>query len=272
MNKSFVKYSALGNDYIVIDPNISNIQINSENIISICDRNNGPGSDGILYGPNSSTDLSLRIFNPDGSECEKSGNGIRIFSNYLYDNNYVDNNTFDISLPNEKVTVTPVDSSKGLFKVRMGKVKPGHLSNLEYCYPFIGKEVSFNDFKFTGSFIDIGNPHMVLETTSPSKELANNLGPVISNHKMFLNRANVQFCKVISRNEIRIEIFERGAGYTLASGSSSCAAAAALYLQNKVDNKVKVLMPGGELSIEIDNEDFVHLLGTSKLIYSGEMK
>src|SRR5690554_7084814 len=110
MNKSFVKYSALGNDYIVIDPNISNIQINSENIISICDRNNGPGSDGILYGPNSSTDLSLRIFNPDGSECEKSGNGIRIFSNYLYDNNYVDNNTFDISLPRSEEHTSELQS------------------------------------------------------------------------------------------------------------------------------------------------------------------
>tara|TARA_Y100001934_G_C12382631_1_gene793386 strand:- start:1945 stop:2769 length:825 start_codon:yes stop_codon:yes gene_type:complete len=271
MNQSFVKYSALGNDYIVVDPNFSDIEITEESIKNICDRHNGPGSDGILYGPTSLDDLTLRIFNPDGSECEKSGNGIRIFSNYLYDNNYVNTSPFELKLRDEDIVVTPINASDGIFKVRMGKVRPGRLAGSEYPHSFVGREISFEGSSFTGSFIDVGNPHMVLETSTLDTETVKSLGPYISNHEMFVNRTNVQFCRILDPSNIEIEIYERGAGYTLASGSSSCAAVAALYLQGKVENEVKVSMPGGDLLVEIDSENYVYLIGSSKFIYSGNL-
>ncbi|MES9897657.1 MAG: diaminopimelate epimerase [Sedimenticola sp.] len=271
MNQNFVKYSALGNDYIVIDPNTSNISIDHDAIIKICDRHNGPGSDGILYGPESKDHLSLKIFNPDGSECDKSGNGLIIFAHYLYDNGCVGHTNFDIHLKDESVSIQPIDPDNGLFKVRMGKGKPAQLDDRKQPYPYLGYATTFADTTLVGSFISIGNPHIVLETDAPTVELAQSLGPIVSNHPMFQNRTNVQFCKILSRHEIQIEIYERGAGYTLASGSSSCAAVTALYLQGKVDAKVKVNMPGGVLDIEIDAELQTHLIGSSKIIYSGEL-
>jgi len=267
--KNFVKYSALGNDYIVIDPLKSTLGCDEEIVKYICDRNNGPGSDGVLYGPTSKECLTLRIFNPDGTECEKSGNGIRIFSNYLYDNGYIKDSSFNIDLNGESILVTPVIPSQGIFRVRLGKATPGLLNSSEY--PFVGREMTFDGKSFIGSFIDIGNPHLVLETTNISADMAKHFGPIASNYDIFPNRTNVQFCRVVDYSNIEIQIYERGAGYTLASGSSSCAVVAALYMQKKVGSRVSVIMPGGELSVEIDENENIHLEGPSRYIYSGKL-
>ncbi len=265
------KFSAIGNDYLVIDPNISDFCLNKEAIRKICDRNNGIGSDGILYGPLDSESNSLRIFNPDGTECEKSGNGLRIFADYLYRKGYVQSDTFQIQLPSETIEVYGIDQDNGIYKIDMGTPTlnlTGH--DVKWTeHNLIDQIININGFKIYATFISIGNPHLVVEVDSVSADLAQTLGPVISNLDMFPKRTNVQFCKVVNRGNIQIEIYERGAGYTLASGSSSCAAVSAMYFQDKVDSNVQIQMPGGVLETEFVSDGRIFLTGESRFIFDG---
>src|SRR5258708_3291222 len=189
----FSKYHGLGNDYLVIDEMA--LMQSPERIRLICDRNFGIGSDGILFGPLPSklALAGLRIFNPDGSEAEKSGNGIRIFCRHLWE--------------------------------------PGSLR----------REPILRDH------VDV--------------DLAKRLGHKIERHSLFPNRTNVQFVKVIDKDKIQVEIWERGAGYTLASGSSASAAAAVARRLGFCGANVRVQMPGGELKIAIGDQFSVVLSG-----------
>lgn len=268
----FYKYHALGNDYIVIDPSRTHLNLTEGNIKRICHRNFGVGSDGILYGPIiKDNQIELRIFNPDGSEAEKSGNGIRIFSRYLFDQSYVNEKSFTLDTLGGKVLVTILDEEGKTIKVDMGSV-----TFLSKDIPVAGSTREVVDevlvlekgtFKIT--CISIGNPHCVIPLDAISEELARKIGPIIENHPMFPNRINVQLLKVIDRKNIRIEIWERGAGYTLASGSSSCAAASAAYKLRLVDKKLKVHMPGGIIDIEINDDGHIYMTGSVTSVASG---
>lgn len=265
MIADFHMYHALGNDYIVIDPNKTHLNLNEENIKRICHRNFGVGSDGILYGPIiKDNQIGLRIFNPDGSEAEKSGNGIRIFSRYLFDQGYVNEKSFTLDTLGGKVLVTILDEEGKIIKVDMGIV-----TFLSKDIPVAGSTREVVDevlvlekgtFKIT--CVSIGNPHCVIPLDIISEGLARKLGPIIETHSMFPNRINVQLLKVIDRKNIKIEIWERGAGYTLASGSSSCAAASSAYKLGLVDNKLKVHMPGGIIDIEIQDDGHIYMTGS----------
>jgi diaminopimelate epimerase len=268
----YFKYHALGNDYIVIDPNITRLSLTKENIQLICHRNFGLGSDGILYGPIfDGGSIKLRILNPDGSEAEKSGNGIRIFSRYLFEQGYIKTDSFTLDTLGGKVLVTILDGKGRLIRVDMGTV-----TFLSESIPVAGlsREVVDEVLELDkGSFritcLSIGNPHCVFPVDIVSEELAKELGPVIETHPMFPNRINVQFLKILDRKNIRIEIWERGAGYTLASGSSSCAAASAAYKLGLVDNQVKVHMPGGVIDIDINPDGHIHMTGSVSNVASG---
>lgn len=272
MNVDYVKYHALGNDYIVIDPNRTRLNLTKENIQLICHRNFGIGSDGILYGPIlDGGSIKLRILNPDGSEAEKSGNGIRIFSRYLFDQGYINTNSFTLDTLGGKVLVTILDGKGELIRVDMGAV-----TFLSESIPVAGlsREVVDEVLELDkGSFritcLSIGNPHCVFPMDIISEGLAKELGPVIETHPMFPNRINIQFLKILDRKNIRIEIWERGAGYTLASGSSSCAAASAAFKLGLVDHQVKVHMPGGVIDIDINPDGHVHMTGSVSSVASG---
>lgn len=265
MDCHYYKYHALGNDYIVIDPNKAKVNLSEENIRLICHRNFGIGSDGILYGPLFENDsIHIRIFNPDGSEAEKSGNGIRIFSRYLFDAGYVKSSRFSLETLGGKVHVELLDAKANHIKVDMGQV-----SFLSTEIPVTGtprevisEALILNDRQFTVSCLSIGNPHCVIPLPSISRELAEQWGPIIENDQLFPNRINVQFLKVLDRHNIEIQIWERGAGYTLASGSSSCAAASAAFRLGLVDREVAVHMPGGTISITISPDGHVHMTGS----------
>jgi len=272
MKIHFKKYHGLGNDYIVIDPNVTDIKLTPQSIRLICDRNYGVGSDGILYGPIKGGDYpELRIFNPDGSEAEKSGNGLRIFAKYLFQNKYVDKKDFSIKTLGGMVKVHIQDDAANLIKINMGKV-----TFLSTEIPVKGKtrEVINEPLKVCGAeykvtCLSIGNPHCVIPMTEVSEEKARQLGPFVENHKMFPHRINMQLLKVIDRNNIEIQIWERGAGYTLASGSSSCAAAAAAHKLGLVDREINVKMPGGNLFIEIDNNGEIYMTGPVEGVCDG---
>lgn len=270
MGKCFLeKYDGLGNDYLVLDPNLNSIELTEEKIKKICNRNFGVGSDGILYGPIlKDNKIKVRIFNPDGSEAEKSGNGVRIFSKYLLDKGYIKEKTFILSTLGGDVKVEYLDKMGEKIKVAMGKVtfESEEIPVSGEKRKVINETFNFNGKEFKGTCVSIGNPHCVIPMKNISKDLAERLGPYVENYKNFPNKINMQLLEVIDRNNIKIEIYERGAGYTLASGSSSCAASCAAYELGLVDNKVKVHMPGGILDIEILKDKMVYMTGPVEYI------
>jgi diaminopimelate epimerase len=273
----FYKYHALGNDYLVCDPvdfpqwkngpSVDEIRV-------ICHRNFGIGSDGILWGPlpSEKSEFGLRIFNPDGSEAEKSGNGLRIFSRYLWDQKLAKNPTFTIETPGGQVTSVIKDDGK-LITVDMGSV-----SFVSTKIPHVGPErevineqITVLDRTFTYCSATIGNPHCVLPLPEVSSELAHKYGPHLETHANFPRKTNVQFLQVLDRKNIRIEIWERGAGYTLASGSSSSAAASVAHKLGLVDNDITVHMPGGTIGIEIGANYAIRMTGTVNKVAVGDL-
>ncbi|MFI3290500.1 MAG: diaminopimelate epimerase [Opitutales bacterium] len=262
----YYKYHALGNDYLVLDVKDCPTPPKDKDIVRYCHRNFGLGSDGILYGPMPSevADFKLRIYNPDASEAEKSGNGLRIFARYLFDSKLVqEDKEFSVETLGGVVKCTVSEKGKKI-TVEMGKV-----SFSSDIIPVVGssREVLNEEFeilgeKYTFCCATVGNPHCVLPMQEISAELACKIGSIIENKtELFPNRTNVQLLKVLDRNNIQIEIWERGAGYTLASGSSSSAAASVAYKLGLVDGDITVHMQGGLLSINIDPDFNIVMVG-----------
>jgi len=240
----FLKYHALGNDYLVSTsehPDFSENELTSEQVRKICHRNFGLGSDGILVGgkDDSGNCFTLKIYNPDGSTAEKSGNGLRIFARSLWDRKLVFQSKFKI-VTSGGIVSAQVDSSGQSVTVEMGSVS--FQSNI---IPVTGESrevlnetLEINGEKLTFCSATIGNPHCVVLQRKISADETRRLGPLIETHPSFPNRTNVQFLEVLNRNTIRIEIWERGAGYTLASGSSSCAAASVAHRLGLCDAEI----------------------------------
>ena len=273
----FYKYHALGNDYIVLNPadfpswkpapTIEQIRV-------VCHRNFGVGSDGILWGPlpSQQSEFGLRIFNPDGSEAEKSGNGLRIFSRFLWDQGLVKNPTFTVETPGGHVKTVIKDHGK-LLTIEMGHVSfdSGKIPVTGAAREVIGEKIKIQDREFTFNAATIGNPHCVIVLPEISEALARRYGPDLEVHANFPRKTNVQFLRVIDRHNVQIEIWERGAGYTLASGSSSSASAAVAHKLGLVDRNVTVHMPGGKIGIEIGDNFSILMTGTVNKVAEGTM-
>lgn len=266
----FSKYHALGNDYLVIDPNQAGQPLSTEIIKTICDRNFGVGSDGILYGPvqNESANFSLTIYNPDGTEAEKSGNGLRIFSRYLWDNALVSDKPFVINTKGGAVTALVLDQGNSV-SVEVGKVKFTH-GKIGESLPK-PETMKVEDKDFTYYLASVGNPHCIIFVDDLEQELASKYGSIIETLPRFTNRTNVQFVKVLDRSSIQIEIWERGVGYTLASDSSSTAAAAVAHALGFCGPQLKVTMPGGSIDIELDAEFNATMKGDISKVSDGEI-
>lgn len=271
---TYSKYHALGNDYIVVRPKEFRVKLTPEIVRFICHRHYGIGSDGILYGPlkSKSCDFGLRIFNPDGSEAEKSGNGLRIFARSLYDEGLVKGKPFSVETPGGAVTCK-IEKGGRIVKVEMGKVSfksrdiPVAGPNREVMNEVI--PINGRTFKFCAA--TVGNPHCVILTGNPTQEDACRYGPLIENDPCFPNRTNVQFMKPLDDRNIRIEIWERGAGYTLASGSSSTAAAAVAFKLGLCGRDITVHMPGGEIQISLSDDFQATMTGPVTRICEGVM-
>ena len=270
----YVKYHGLGNDYIVIRPTDVGGDLDPRQVRLICDRNYGVGSDGILLGPlrSDTCDFRLRILNPDGSEAEKSGNGLRIFSRYLWDHSLVHENPFTVETLGGTV-VCQVHSGGKAVTVEMGEV-----SFLSTKIPVVGNErevlrerMDIGGTAFEYCAATVGNPHCVILCNELSPNLARHYGPLIETDSRFPNRTNVQFLQIIDRHNIKIEIWERGAGYTLASGSSSTAAAAVAHRLGLCDPAITVHMPGGSLAIRFSQNFAATMTGPVTRICEGIM-
>ena len=270
----YAKYHGLGNDYIVIHPKALRDTLTEEMVRLICHRNYGIGSDGILLGPldSQSCDFGLRIFNPDGSEAEKSGNGLRIFSRFLWDEGLVKDGRFTVETPGGRVSCEVGGGGK-VVTVEMGEV-----SFDSRKIPVAGepRDVLNEEIDIDGQVLNfcaatVGNPHCVVLSGRPTSDAARRFGPLLEVDARFPNRTNVQFMEVVDRNNIRIEIWERGAGYTLASGSSSTAAAAVAHRLGLCDSEVTVHMPGGSLDIRFRAGFHATMTGPVTKICTGVM-
>jgi diaminopimelate epimerase len=260
MKNGFFRGHGLGNDYVVMDPKELTFKLTPKTIKAICDRNWGLGSDGILaFVPSKKADFGLRIFNPDGSEAEKSGNGLRIFARYLHATGKTKRKRFTVETKGGLVSIDLQvdrhgDAAAATVEMGIATFKPDALPCSLDVPELIQQpiEAAGRSLSFTG--VSVGNPHCVVfkpieESWSREELLA--LGPALEHHKLFPKRTNVQLVVPTGPKEIFILIWERGAGETQASGSSSCAAASAAVRLGLVRSPVTVKMPGGVLNIDV---------------------
>ena len=266
------KYHGLGNDYLIYDPNRNACELQERQVEALCRRNLGVGADGILYGPFFDGDkMRVRIFNPDGSEAEKSGNGIRIFSKYLKDMGYVTEESYVLHTKAGETRVTFLNEQGDLTRVDMGypEFVAKEIPVVGFEGEIVNEAIFFGDNFYNATCVSLGNPNCVLMLEEVSQKKAMQLGPYVENYRYFPNRINMQLCQVLDRENIQIEIYERGAGYTYASGTGACAAAAASHKMGFVGDRVTVHMHGGELLVEFARDGRIDMTGP--VVYIGSI-
>ena len=265
----------LGNEYIVLDRANIDFQLTKQSIMRLCNIHFGIGSDGIvMVVPSTKADFGFRVYNPDGSEAEKSGNGLRILCKYLYDYGYAKTRHFSLETMTDIVYADIVEEEEGkamLIRLDMGKAIfesrdiPVNSDKPE----FIGQKIMAGDKEFEVNCVSVGNPHCVVIKQELDENEIRTYGPLLENHPLFPNRINVQFARVLSDHDAEILIWERGAGFTLASGSSSCAASSILVKRGLINGDLTMHMQGGSLKIQIDKNWNIRMTGEVREIARG---
>ncbi|HEY3057606.1 MAG TPA: diaminopimelate epimerase [Chloroflexota bacterium] len=240
------KSHGLGNDYLVADPAELPFDISPARAQLLCDRNFGVGSDGLLLLQPG--EFGLRIINPDGSDAEKSGNGVRIFARWLVTTGRATTSRFVIHTPGGTV---PVEVDDHEVTADMGRA----------TFRADLRSLDLDGTTYAVVALSIGNPHCVIPRQELDVTELRHLGPLVEHHPAFLNRTNVQIARARGRDRVELLIWERGAGETQASGSSSCAVFAALHHLGQVDRQVTASMPGGELALRLDEHDHIWMRG-----------
>lgn len=273
----FVRSHGLGNDYLVVDGATFGVTLSERNIVRICDRHTGVGSDGILelVPAPQGFDAAVRIYNPDGSEAEKSGNGVRIFAKFVLDHGYVPaNQPVKIHTLGGPVEAHPLarEADKTVLRVLMGRVS-FRCADLPMtgADEWVQRKLTVADREFTATCLSVGNPHAVLLDAPFDEATARKYGPLVENHAQFPRRTNVQLVQVVDRSTVKALIWERGAGWTLSSGSSSCAVAAACVRAGLTDRQVKVVMPGGTLDVLVHEDWRLEQIGFAQEIAVGSL-
>jgi diaminopimelate epimerase len=266
----FEKWQALGNDYVIVEDAELPWELTDSRVRRICEPHFGVGSDGILLLSRSDDDryvARLRIFNPDGSEAELSGNGAREAVLYLRDHGWTDADTFTIVTAAGEVT--PTITGPGQVSMALGRASttsddyPGGPPDGTGTVDSAGREWSFRH-------VNVGNPQCVIEVGDEVESLdLDAIGPAIEAGELFPNRTNVSFTRV-DGSRVRARIFERGAGETLASGTGASGAAVAAFL-NGAPSPITVELDGGELTVEVSDELDMTLIGTASRVYAGEL-
>jgi diaminopimelate epimerase len=272
----FVKSHALGNDYLVVVPAELDFPLTPGVVRRLCDRHFGVGSDGVLaLVPSQRADFGLKIYNPDGSEAEKSGNGLRIFAKYLYDHRHTTAPRFTVETPGG-VAVCDLDVRDG--RVTRVTVDMGEATFRSDRIPAAGpvREVVDEPLEVEGrvlrvTAVNVGNPHCVVFADDLEAVDLHRLGPALERHPHFPQRTNVQFARVLGPDRVRIRIWERGAGHTLASGSSACAVAAACVRRGLTGRELQVEMEGGVLQVSVDERYRLRMAGPAAEVCRGEL-
>ena len=271
----FWKMHGLGNDYIVIDNRDEKISGNqaAELAKKLCERRFSVGADGLLFVSNSTiANVKMRIFNADGSEAEMCGNGIRCFAKYCYENGIAPKQEFAVETLSgiKNVWLTLKNGEVSAVKVDMGAPNWERSS-----LPMVGQgkcineNLDVNGEPFKVTCLSMGNPHCVIFVDKVDDFPVEQIGPKVGNHKAFPKRTNVGFVQVLNPCELKVRVWERGCGETLACGTGSCAAVAAANKLGKVGNKVTVHVLGGDLQVEVAKSLF--LSGAAEKVFEGTL-
>jgi len=278
---SFVKMHGLGNDYVLFDATENELAgvAFAELAKKVCQRRLGVGADGIivLEPGGSSADFAMRVFNPDGSETGSCGTAFRCVARFAYESKAFDDATTDgvrISTYARSVLAKVVHDPSGelLVEARMGKALfrrceipvAGRADD-----EFLEQLMTIDGNDLIVSAVSVGNPHAVVFCDDVSKTAVERLGPAIETHPAFPERTNAHFVEVASKNELKVRTWERGTGLTLSCGTGASAVAAIAWRLDKVEARVRVLMPGGALDIDIENDGEIIMRAEAEPVFNG---
>ncbi len=271
----FAKMEGLGNDYVYVEEFGKPMKNAPEISRLVSDRHFGVGSDGlILIGNSNIADFRMRMFNADGSEGEMCGNGIRCVGKYVYDHGL----TLKTSLTVETLAgirnLNLVLSGYRVKSVRVGMgeaiLDPKKIPLNAKGKDFINQEIIVDGQTYHGTAVSMGNPHLVIPVETVDGLDLEAIGPSFEHHELFPNRVNTEFVQIISKKEVRMRVWERGSGETLACGTGACATAVACALNGWTDRKVTVHLLGGDLLIEWDKDNTVYMTGPATHVFDGE--
>jgi diaminopimelate epimerase len=266
-----------GNDYIYVDASTIDVQEPSILAKQVSDRHFGVGSDGlVLILPSTVADFRMRMFNADGSESEMCGNASRCIGKYVYDKGLTAKTTvlLETGAGIRELQLSLVDGKVGSVCVDMGKpiLDPASIPVSVYGEQAVYVPVTVDGVVFEVTCVSMGNPHAVLFTTGIDDLDLTRIGPLFENNEIFPNRVNTEFVEVLSSNHVKMRVWERGAGETMACGTGACAVLVAGVLRGLLQTKATIDLPGGSLTIEWKQDNqHVYLTGEAAFVYEGEL-
>lgn len=261
MSVKFEKWQGLGNDFIILYDDIAT----SDLAIKMCDRNFGVGADG-LFCPTKSdiADIGWKFFNSDGTIAQMCGNGIRCFAKFARKQGLINKDKFSVETLAGVKMPTILENGNVLVDMGIPNFKKEEI-------PVICDDVlNFTVEGYVASAVSMGNPHCVIFTDEDGENLAKTIGPKIEINPMFPQKTNVEFINIISNNRIKMNVWERGCGITLACGTGACASVAAGVKKGLISNIVDVVLPGGILNIEYKDDEHIYMQGSANLSFIGE--
>ena len=271
----FTKMHGIGNDFVVLDGINQVVNLSSAQVQRIADRHFGVGCDQLLVVEayaGEEADFRYRIFNADGSEVEQCGNGARCFARFVYDQGLTQKTTIPVMTASGLIVLNIQPNGQVMVNMGVPEFSPERIPFISerqqtlYNREIAGEWVSF-------SAVSMGNPHAVLQVTDVDTAPVGVLGPALEHHPSFPRRVNVGFMQVLGRDRIRLLVFERGSGETLACGTGACAAVVAGCIQGLLDTQVTVALPGGDLQIRWDGEGQpVWMTGPAETVFRGTLR
>ena len=269
---SFTKMHSLGNDFVLLDGVRRPFHLGRDHIQHLADRHRGIGCDQLIVAEpgRNGADFSIRIFNTDGSEAEQCGNGARCFAKFLHDEGLTDQTRLVVDTGSRLIQLEIEDDWQVVVDMGAPGFEPGAL-------PFDAQdEANVYQLDVAGEMVEIsaislGNPHAVLLVDDVDTAPVERLGPAIERHSRFPQRTNVGFACPITRSKIRLRVWERGVGETLACGSGACAAAVACHRLGRIDEEIEVELPGGIALVRWPGQGPVFLRGPAVTVYRGEI-
>ena len=276
MKLEFTKMQGCGNDYVYINGFTQIIEQDKkkEAVIRLSDRHFGIGSDGVIFiNPSEAADFEMEMYNADGSRAEMCGNGIRCVAKYVYDHGMTDKKDFTIESYGKikKISVTEKNGLAELIRVDMGEPElyPDKIPVLSKNDRVIDEPIEADGREYRMTCVSMGNPHAVI-FEDPDTVGLETAGPLIEHHTSFPNRTNTEFVKVIDRQNVRMRVWERGTGETLACGTGCCATGVACVLNGLTDRKITVHVLGGDIEVEWDERDnHIYMAGPAVTVFTG---
>ncbi len=279
MELQFTKMQGIGNDFVVADCLVTS-QLTEDALqaasVFLCDRKFGIGGDGvILVLPSDIADYKMRMFNPDGTEAEMCGNGIRCFAKFIRDRGHSDKTEITAETGAGVLTLTVTDGDETKVRVDMGEpiLERGEIPMTGATGTVVNERVEVAGETVSVTAVSMGNPHIALFTESATDEAIDRLGPVLEKHPLFPRKTNVHLLEVVSRTEMKMLTWERGAGRTLACGTGACASAVAAALNGFTERNVLIHLLGGDLYIEwSETDNHVYMTGAATEVFTGTVQ